>query len=340
MKELFQKGLSTNIAIAIIAAIALVAGGGITYYSYNTQKQAEIQQETSMMATTTTKQPETTSTQPASTQKTQIKVVLAAQNDSGESGTATLTDVNGQVQVDINVVGEPDGANQPAHIHSGACPTPGDVQYPLTPVVNGTSRTMIGISMESLFKRFPLAINIHKSTADMKAYIACGDIKADSAASVSVEEGGLLGQINANAEAQARMEARDARRISDMKQLAQAFILAQAQTPAQKIPCGSGKAVIINNANCTTSLGAIVLGTVTDWSYWNKINEQSSSATTACHSGSTASCATTIKGSSKTSNFEVCFYLETNTTYGPAGVYHIGADGMISSGCSIKQSSL
>src|SRR5438067_9399567 len=72
-----------------------------------------------------------------------VTIPLNEQNGSGESGTATLTDMgNGQTQVVLKLSNAPTVA-QPAHIHKGTCanldPTP---LYPLTSVTNGQSDTM------------------------------------------------------------------------------------------------------------------------------------------------------------------------------------------------------
>lgn len=105
-------------------------------------------------------------------------VVLDTQNKSGESGTVTLKEMNGKVQVSLNLVGAPKGVVQPAHIHVGACPTPGDVKYPLTSVVDGKSETTLDVSLGDLLKQLPLAVNVHKSVAQSKVYVACGNVTA------------------------------------------------------------------------------------------------------------------------------------------------------------------
>ena len=49
---------------------------------------------------------------------------LAPQNNSGESGTATLTKAgDNQTKVVLDVKGAPSGAAQPVHIHKGTCDT-------------------------------------------------------------------------------------------------------------------------------------------------------------------------------------------------------------------------
>jgi len=106
-----------------------------------------------------------------------VVVKLSAQNKSGESGTATLTDVGGNTQVTIKVSGEPSGVSQPAHIHVGACPNPGAVKYPLSYPVDGASVTMLDVSLDALKAQLPLAINVHKNSEEAKVYVACGDVK-------------------------------------------------------------------------------------------------------------------------------------------------------------------
>ena len=106
-------------------------------------------------------------------------VTLDTQNNSGQSGTATLTEENGKVKVMLSLTGGDYTSPQPAHIHAGACPTPGAVTYPLTNVVNGKSETTINATMEQLKAKMPLAINVHKSAEEATMYTACGDIEME-----------------------------------------------------------------------------------------------------------------------------------------------------------------
>lgn len=104
---------------------------------------------------------------------------LNAENGSNETGTATLTPVEGGVKVDLKVAGTGDVA-QPVHIHTGQCgpklnPKPA---YPLTTIQNGTSSTTVkGVTLEQL-ESGDYAINAHKSTSDVATYVACGNIPA------------------------------------------------------------------------------------------------------------------------------------------------------------------
>ncbi|MCL4398028.1 hypothetical protein M1403_03335 [Patescibacteria group bacterium] len=107
-----------------------------------------------------------------------VTISLNAQNNSGETGTATLMPVNDgtQTQVTINLQNAP-STPQPAHIHIGVCPNPGAVKYPLSDVVSGQSTTVINATLEDFKNMEPLAINVHQSPNDIQTYVACGDIK-------------------------------------------------------------------------------------------------------------------------------------------------------------------
>lgn len=113
-----------------------------------------------------------------------VTVPIAQQNDSKESGTATLTQ-NGK---DVVVVLALDGAGagpQPVHVHTGTCadlnPAP---KYPLTNLVDGKSTTTLkGMTLADL-QTGGFAINVHKSTDDLKTYVACGDIPKLSSSSM------------------------------------------------------------------------------------------------------------------------------------------------------------
>ena len=105
-----------------------------------------------------------------------ILVQLSAENSSGETGSAVLSEVSGKTTVLITIVGEPAGASQPAHIHEGNCgPTLGKVVYPLTNVVNGVSTTTIDATIAQL-KSAKYGINGHKSAAEIGTYTFCGNL--------------------------------------------------------------------------------------------------------------------------------------------------------------------
>jgi hypothetical protein len=105
-----------------------------------------------------------------------VTVQMKAQNGSGENGTATLTQSGANIVVKISLKGGVAGP-QPAHIHTGTCaklnPAP---KYPLSSVVNGMSTTTLKNMKLASLETGGYAINVHKSAADIKTYVSCGDI--------------------------------------------------------------------------------------------------------------------------------------------------------------------
>ncbi len=106
----------------------------------------------------------------------QVGVNLVQLNNSGESGTAILSEKGGYVTVTLNVVGSKNGMTQPSHIHTGTCPGIGGIKYSLKDVVNGGSTTILNVTMAQLKQQLPLAVNVHESTENFKNYVACGEI--------------------------------------------------------------------------------------------------------------------------------------------------------------------
>ena len=110
-----------------------------------------------------------------------VTIQIGEQNGSGESGTAKLTPLDGgKTKVEISLKGAQKTA-QPAHIHDGGCanldPKP---KQGLENVVNGKSTTVVPVALQELVDG-KTAINVHKSTEDLKTYVACGDITAQPA---------------------------------------------------------------------------------------------------------------------------------------------------------------
>jgi hypothetical protein len=108
-----------------------------------------------------------------------VTVTLGPQNSSGQSGTATLSDVGGnKTKVVIAVSGQPANVPQPVHIHKGTCaqldPAPA---YGLTTLADGKSETVIDQPLSTL-QRERFAINGHKSAQEANTYVFCGDIPA------------------------------------------------------------------------------------------------------------------------------------------------------------------
>ncbi len=150
-----------NKVIIVIVAILLFAGLGYIMMNQSTNQTEQI--------------PSTEDQQMAPTSQ-EFTVTLSEQNVSGESGTATFTEENGQVKVTLNLTGVPQEVTQPAHIHVGACPDVGEVKYPLTSPVNGVSETILDTTLDQIRSEYPLGLNIHKSTDEPGVYVSCGDL--------------------------------------------------------------------------------------------------------------------------------------------------------------------
>ncbi|MBC5804699.1 MAG: CHRD domain-containing protein [Candidatus Eremiobacter antarcticus] len=106
-----------------------------------------------------------------------ITLRMHSQHRSGESGTATLTDLGGnQTRVVIHVDSENTTGDQPAHVHPGTCkhlnPIP---RYVLHNVVLGRSNTVIDAPMSKLLGGH-WSINVHESKDNLKRYVSCGTI--------------------------------------------------------------------------------------------------------------------------------------------------------------------
>jgi hypothetical protein len=106
-----------------------------------------------------------------------LAVPLVTQNDSGQDGEATLSEVSSDTTRVVLDVGNGPNNPQPAHIHRGSCenldPEPA---YGLENVVEGKSTTEVNVAMEDLVGQ-GFAVNVHKSADEAQIYVACGDIE-------------------------------------------------------------------------------------------------------------------------------------------------------------------
>lgn len=107
----------------------------------------------------------------------ELSLDLEEQNDSGITGTATLSPTSGgEVEVEIELDGS-EGGPHPAHIHEGSCadldPNPA---FPLEDVVDGRSETTVDVDIADLTAD-EYAINVHESPENAANYVACADIR-------------------------------------------------------------------------------------------------------------------------------------------------------------------
>jgi hypothetical protein len=103
-----------------------------------------------------------------------LRLDLAAQNGSGQSGTAELTADGDKTRIVVELANAPDFP-QPSHVHRGTCDEIGDVLAPLENVVDGRAESVIDLSLAEL-RRGGLIVHAHKSEAEYDTSIACAEI--------------------------------------------------------------------------------------------------------------------------------------------------------------------
>jgi hypothetical protein len=105
-----------------------------------------------------------------------ITVTLGPGRDEATgTGTATLTAQGNQTVVVIRAAST--NPEMLAHIHADPCPGVGDVVFPLTNPVNGTSTTTINAPLSEVLARGK-SINLHKSPSESGIYVSCGNLAA------------------------------------------------------------------------------------------------------------------------------------------------------------------
>ena len=153
--------------LAILALALAVIIGGYFYFKGKAQPAPSAQ-------------PTPPVVQPVSSVVKHLAVALNAQNDSGETGSAILTDEAGKTRVVLamNSATDTPTVPQPAHIHIGSCKELGGIAQPLTAVQSGASETLLDLPIDELLKKLPLAINVHKSSEEANVYVSCADVMA------------------------------------------------------------------------------------------------------------------------------------------------------------------
>ena len=106
-----------------------------------------------------------------------VKLGMEQQNNSGEVGTVTLFARGANTLVDLRIFGEPAGRSQPAHIHRGtSCETLNPKPtFPLAPVVNGRSKTLVHYPIAKLTSG-NYVVNVHASQQNIAHYVSCGHL--------------------------------------------------------------------------------------------------------------------------------------------------------------------
>ncbi|MBM4777821.1 MAG: CHRD domain-containing protein [Archangiaceae bacterium] len=111
-----------------------------------------------------------------------LRVVMNAENNSGQSGFAVLTALSSsKTRVEIDVAASNDPRPQPAHVHEGRCGEIGGIKAGLANLAPDakkpgrfTSTTEIDVGLDTLEKG-TFAINAH-DVRDFSLYITCGQV--------------------------------------------------------------------------------------------------------------------------------------------------------------------
>jgi hypothetical protein len=102
---------------------------------------------------------------------------MAQQNNSGQTGFVTLFRRGAaSTLVVIRLDSELPGRSEPAHIHRGPdCDSLNPVPvYPLAPVINGISKTLVKAPEDKLLSG-NYDVNVH-SAAKLSVYVSCGHL--------------------------------------------------------------------------------------------------------------------------------------------------------------------
>ena len=175
-----------NIVSIIVGVLVVAAIGGGLYLSsskdkmVNKSESAPISQDTTAVNTHATDS--AMMNKGEEDMDVPMMMALAQLGNSKMQGSVTLTPEGDKTEVSIMLTGSVKGESYPAHIHVGACPTPGAIKYPLTNIVDGKSVTLVSASVDEIWKSLPLALNVHKSALDIKTYVACGDLSTATGA--------------------------------------------------------------------------------------------------------------------------------------------------------------
>jgi hypothetical protein len=149
-----QSGMATTTLVSIIAAVAVIVVVAGAIVKNNLEPKSQVIMTSGM--------------------KLPVTVPLNAQNGSGQSGNAVITEENGQVKITVDM-NNSSAQSQPADIHFGSCANPGQVKYVLTDLNHGHSETLLDISIHDLHLG-TFSLNVHKSDKEADGFTACGDV--------------------------------------------------------------------------------------------------------------------------------------------------------------------
>ncbi|MGH2720204.1 MAG: CHRD domain-containing protein [Actinomycetota bacterium] len=165
----------TSSALTALTALAVILAMGGCARDERTETPDTGSSPATQAAPTASPTPTVSPTPAAEAGAQTATVQMKALNNSGQTGTATLTAVDAtKTKVLVSLSGAATGS-QPAHIHSGTCSKLGAIKYPLSTLEQGKSESTIAASLQDL-RSGQFAINVHRSSGEMGVYASCGEI--------------------------------------------------------------------------------------------------------------------------------------------------------------------
>jgi hypothetical protein len=106
-------------------------------------------------------------------------IKMHALNNSGQNGTATITDLGGgKVRVGVKIANEPASASEPSHVHFGHCPEIKAIPaYNVGPILKGKATSTVYLSWAQI-NSGKYVVMVHQSAQAMGTYETCGNIGA------------------------------------------------------------------------------------------------------------------------------------------------------------------
>jgi len=139
---------------------------------------------------------------------------------------------------------------------------------------------------------------------------------------------GLLSTMAVVSLNSARGKARDAKRVSDVKQISNLIEMAAANT-------ASGGYNVFATDTCESAGDLTTACGTFEGVDMSTIYDLAGGTTVCANAAPTTECAYTMGITATASNYEVCFVLEEGAGSVPSGINRITAGGVISTGCSI-----
>ncbi len=137
---------------------------------------------------------------------------------------------------------------------------------------------------------------------------------------------GLLSTMAVVSLNSARVKARDARRLADVKQLSTAIELAAANSST------SDYSAVLSACSAAGSK-TTTCGTITNLNFANVVDPSAGGDGTACANGGTAVCDYAMGEAAAATSYNICFYMETGSGSIGTGLYHVEEGGSFASGC-------